>query len=71
MSNIGSSVFIGIITTKFIGVIVLGFAPSNLFKLYYFRMYILMVLLGAFNGLALLPVVLKLIGPSCNDLKAP
>jgi Niemann-Pick C1 protein len=67
--NVGSSVFIGIITTKFIGVIVLAFAPSNLFKLYYFRMYILMVFLGAFNGLVLLPVILNLIGPNYNQLK--
>lgn len=49
MSTMGTSVFVGIACTKFIGVAVLGFAPSTLFKLYYFRMYILMVILGAFN----------------------
>jgi Niemann-Pick C1 protein len=45
----GTSVFVGIVSTKLIGVIVLGFAASTLFRLYYFRMYILMVILGAFN----------------------
>lgn len=73
MSTMGTSVFVGIACTKFIGVAVLGFAPSTLFKLYYFRMYILMVILGAFNviylllmkqGLVLLPVFLGLAGPS-------
>lgn len=49
MSTMGTSVFVGIACTKFIGVAVLGFAPSTLFKLYYFRMYILMVGLGSFN----------------------
>ncbi|CAD8070438.1 unnamed protein product [Paramecium primaurelia] len=63
MSTMGTSVFVGIACTKFIGVAVLGFAPSTLFKLYYFRMYILMVVLGAFNGLVLLPIFLGLFGP--------
>jgi Niemann-Pick C1 protein len=49
MSTMGTSVFVGIACTKFIGVAVLGLAPSTLFKLYYFRMYILMVILGVFN----------------------
>lgn len=40
---------VGIASTKFIGVIVLAFASSTLFRLYYFRMYILMVLIGTFN----------------------
>jgi Niemann-Pick C1 protein len=49
MKTMGASVFIGIASTKFIGVIVLAFANSTLFKLYYFRMYILMVVVGTFN----------------------
>lgn len=48
METIGSSVFIGICLTKLIGVIVIAFAPSTLFKLYYFRMYISIVLMGTF-----------------------
>ena len=59
----GSSVLVGIATTKFIGVLVLAFAPSTLFKLYYFRMYLFIIVFGAFNGLMFLPTVLSIIGP--------
>lgn len=37
--EMGASVFTGITLTKFVGVTVLAFAPSQLFRLYYFRMY--------------------------------
>lgn len=49
MTTMGNSVFVGIATTKFLGVLVLGFASSTLFRLYYFRMYIVMIILGTFN----------------------
>ena len=64
LSEMGSSVLVGIATTKFIGVIVLAFAPSTLFKLYYFRMYLFIIVFGAFNGLMFLPTVLSLVGPA-------
>lgn len=54
----GSSVFIGIGLTKFVGVVVLAFAKSTLFRLYYFRMYLGIVLMGVFHGLVLLPSLL-------------
>ena len=63
LTEMGSSVLVGIASTKFIGVIVLAFAPSTLFKLYYFRMYLFIILLGLFNGLMFLPLVLRWIGP--------
>jgi len=59
----GSSVIVGIAVTKFIGVIVLSFANSTLFTLYYFRMFMCIIFLGFFHGLAFLPVALSLIGP--------
>jgi len=59
----GSNVLVGITTTKFLGVSVLAFAPSTLFRLYYFRMYMSMVVLGSFHGLCFLPILLSLIGP--------
>lgn len=59
----GSSVIVGIAVTKFLGVIVLGFANSTLFSLYYFRMFMCIIVLGFFHGLAFLPVALSLIGP--------
>lgn len=63
LAEMGSSVLVGIATTKFIGVIVLAFAPSTLFKLYYFRMYLFIIIFGAFNGLMFLPTLLSLVGP--------
>lgn len=59
----GSSVLIGIATTKFIGVVVLAFAPSTIFQLYYFRMYLFIIVFGAWNGLMFLPTILSVIGP--------
>jgi Niemann-Pick C1 protein len=63
LTEMGSSVLVGIASTKFIGVIVLAFAPSTIFKLYYFRMYLFIILLGLFNGLMFLPLVLRWLGP--------
>ena len=66
LGEMGSSVLIGITFTKFIGVIVLAFAKSTLFKLYYFRMYLFIIIWGAFNGLMFLPAVLSWIGPAVD-----
>lgn len=68
MNSIGSSVVTGIAVTKMLGVSVLAFAPSTLFRLYYFRMYLFIILLGVFNGLMFLPILLSLIGPSTVSL---
>ena len=66
MNQMGSSVVVGIASTKFLGVMVLAFAPSTLFRLYYFRMYLFIIILGAFNGLLLLPTMLSLFGPQTD-----
>lgn len=67
MNAMGSSVVTGITLTKFLGVMILAFAPSTLFKLYYFRMYMFIIVLGVFNGLFFLPVTLSLIGPPADE----
>ena len=64
MNNMGSSVVVGIASTKLLGVMVLAFAPSTLFRLYYFRMYLFIIILGVWNGLFFLPVLLSFVGPA-------
>jgi Niemann-Pick C1 protein len=63
LKNTVASVFIGIGLTKFTGVLVLAFAKSTLFRLYYFRMYLGIVILGLFNGLMVLPICLHRMTP--------
>ena len=45
------------------GVSVLAFAQTQIFRVYYFQMYLALVVLGAAHGLLLLPVLLSVLGP--------
>jgi len=63
LTDMGANVLGGGIS-NLLGIIVLAFAKYPVFNIYYFRMYLLTVLIGFFYGFGFLPVVLSLIGPS-------
>ncbi|KXZ53205.1 hypothetical protein GPECTOR_7g1098 [Gonium pectorale] len=63
LRSVGASVLSGVTLTKLVGVAVLAFARTQIFEVYYFRLYAALVVAGAAHGLVLLPVLLALAGP--------
>jgi len=63
MSEFGISILHGGICSL-LSILVLAFIPQAIFRIYYFQMYLLIILLDKFVGLIILPILLDTMGPS-------
>ncbi|XP_061135577.1 NPC1-like intracellular cholesterol transporter 1 isoform X1 [Syngnathus typhle] len=65
-ANMGSAVFAGVAMTNLPGILVLAFAKAQLIQIFFFRLNLVITLLGLAHGLIFLPVVLSYFGPGVN-----
>ncbi|XP_034615410.1 NPC1-like intracellular cholesterol transporter 1 [Trachemys scripta elegans] len=63
--NMGSAVFAGVAMTNLPGIVVLAFAKAQLIQIFFFRLNLLITLLGLLHGLVFLPVLLSYFGARC------
>uniref|UniRef100_A0A8D0DMG3 NPC1 like intracellular cholesterol transporter 1 n=1 Tax=Salvator merianae TaxID=96440 RepID=A0A8D0DMG3_SALMN len=60
--SMGSAVFAGVAMTNLPGIVVLAFAKAQLIQIFFFRLNLLITLLGTLHGLVFLPVLLSYFG---------
>ncbi|XP_076800191.1 NPC1-like intracellular cholesterol transporter 1 [Clavelina lepadiformis] len=66
MGTMGPAVFAGVALTNLPGIIVLNWATAQLIQIFFFRMCLIITLLGMAHGLIFLPVFLSYFGPPVN-----
>uniref|UniRef100_A0ABM0LYJ6 Niemann-Pick C1 protein-like n=1 Tax=Saccoglossus kowalevskii TaxID=10224 RepID=A0ABM0LYJ6_SACKO len=66
LAHMGSSILSGVAFTNLAGIIPLAFANSQLFEVFYFRMFLLITILGCAHGIIFQPVLLIYLGPKVN-----
>ncbi|CAL8336334.1 NPC1-like intracellular cholesterol transporter 1 [Gadus morhua] len=65
-ATMGSAVLAGVAMTNLPGIIVLAFAKAQLIQIFFFRLNLIITLLGMAHGLIFLPVLLSYFGPGVN-----
>ncbi|XP_026570879.1 NPC1-like intracellular cholesterol transporter 1 [Pseudonaja textilis] len=65
--NMGSAVFAGVAMTNLPGIVVLAFAKAQVIQVFFFRLNLIITLLGMLHGLVFLPVILSYFGPSVRQ----
>lgn len=63
LCKVGGSVLGGITMTKLIGISILAFTKSQIFEVYYFRMWLSLVAFASVHALVLLPILMSMFGP--------
>ncbi|KAM4745811.1 NPC1-like intracellular cholesterol transporter 1 [Anableps anableps] len=65
-ATMGSAVFAGVAMTNLPGILILAFAKAQLIQIFFFRLNLVITLLGMVHGLVFLPVLLSYFGPGVN-----
>ncbi|KAF3696015.1 Niemann-Pick C1-like protein 1 Precursor [Channa argus] len=65
-AKMGSAVFAGVAMTNLPGILVLALAKAQLIQIFFFRLNLVITLLGMAHGLIFLPVLLSYFGPGVN-----
>ncbi|KAM6156387.1 NPC1-like intracellular cholesterol transporter 1 [Erethizon dorsatum] len=64
--SMGSAVFAGVAMTNLPGILILGLAEAQLIQIFFFRLNLLITVMGLVHGLVFLPVILSYLGPDVN-----